>query len=49
MGEARRRSDQGLAPRQTKSQKDDSPRIFAWLPITHKQKDQFYAITTRGA
>jgi len=49
MGEARRRSDQGLAPRQKKSQKDDSPRIFAWLPITHKQKDQFYAITTRGA
>ncbi len=52
MGEARRRADQGLPPRQPKSKnssKDDSPRIVSWLPITEKQKNQFYEITTRGA
>ena len=50
MGEARRRANQGLPSRQTKSKKDDySPRIVSWLPITQAQKDQFYAITTRGA
>ncbi len=49
MGEARRRADQGLSPRQSKAEKDDSPRIVSWLPITQNQKNQFYAITTRGA
>ncbi len=49
MGEARRRADQGLPPRQAKINKDDSPRILPWLPITEAQKNQFYAITTRGA
>jgi len=49
MGEARRRAEQGLPPRQTSNKKDLSPRILPWLPITVKQKEQFYAITTRGA
>ena len=49
MGEAKRRSDQGLAPRQKQSKKDDSPRIVSWLPITQRDKERFYAITTRGA
>ena len=50
MGEARRRADQGLPPRNRNSvQKDDSPRIVPWLPVTQNQKNQFYAITTRGA
>ncbi len=51
MGEARRRADQGLPPRQkkaNKSNKDDSPRIVSWLPITENQKNQFYDITIRG-
>ena len=48
MGEARRRASQGLPPRQKGSIKDDSPRVVSWLPITQKQKDQFYAITIRG-
>ena len=51
MGEARRRVEQGLPPRQAKtksSTKDDSPRIVSWLPITQKQKNQFYEITIRG-
>ncbi len=54
MGEARRRADQGLPPRDRKNirkniRKDDSPRIVPWLPVTQNQKNQFYAITTRGA
>ena len=49
MGEARRRSAQGLPPRNNKKTKDDSPRIVSWLPITEKQKNQFYSVTTRGA
>jgi len=49
MGEARRRADQGLPPRQTKTNKGDSPRVVSWLPITQNQKNQFYALTTRGS
>ncbi len=49
MGEARRRASQGLPPRKNKGNQDDSPRVISWLPVTAKQKDQFYAITTRGA
>ena len=49
MGDARRRATQGLPPRNDKPRKDDSPKIVSWLPITEKQKNQFYKITTRGA
>ncbi|WP_413442164.1 DUF2839 domain-containing protein [Synechococcus sp. MIT S1220] len=51
MGEARRRSAQGLPPRQAKPSKpkDTSPRIISWLPLTQKQSQQFIALTTRGA
>ncbi|MCU0528624.1 MAG: DUF2839 domain-containing protein [Cyanobium sp. Prado107] len=57
MGEARRRSIQGLPPRQTKPQTkpgsstgaDDSPRLAPWLPLTRNQADRFVNITTRGA
>jgi len=48
MGEARRRSDQGLPPRTIKAQIDGSPRIVSWLPVTQSQREQFYAITMRG-
>ncbi len=48
MGEARRRFEKGLPPRTKNSRKDESPRIVPWLPITQKQKEQFYAITIRG-
>ena len=49
MGEARRRANQGLPPRQTKNNKDTSPRIVSWLPITQNQKERFYSITKLGA
>ncbi len=48
MGEARRRATKGLPPRSLNSKSDQSPRIVSWLPITQKQKEQFYAITIRG-
>ena len=52
MGEAKRRSDQGLAPRgprPTKDAKDNSPRVLPWLPLTQNQGERFVSITTRGA
>ncbi len=49
MGEARRRAEQGLPPRPAKSKKGDSPRIVPWLPITQKQREQFFSITKKGA
>ena len=48
MGEARRRSQEGLPPRQSKTKSDNSPRIITWLPITEKQRDLFYSTTQRG-
>jgi hypothetical protein len=53
MGEARRRSIQGLPPRQSRPTlgrgADTSPRLASWLPLTRNQADRFVAITTRGA
>ena len=49
MGEARRRTEKGLPPRQVKTGKDESPRIFPWLPVTQKQRADFYVTTQRGA
>ncbi len=52
MGEARRRAQEGLLPRQTKSKTmnkvDDSPRIIEWLPVTQKQRDQFFDISVKA-
>ena len=51
MGEARRRTSQGLPPRKQKNQnekKDNSGRIFSWLPITDTQRNQFINLTIRG-
>ncbi len=54
MGEAKRRAEQGLPPRDKPRQKasrpvDDSPRIVPWLPLTRNQADRFVAITTKAA
>jgi hypothetical protein len=50
MGEARRRSIQGLPPKAPKrAERDDSPRIAPWVPLTRNQADRFVALTTRGA
>tara|TARA_B100000700_G_C14311986_1_gene519646 strand:+ start:115 stop:354 length:240 start_codon:yes stop_codon:yes gene_type:complete len=49
MGEARRRANQGLPPRQQKNDKDLDPRVFPWIPISYDQRDQFFAVTKFGA
>lgn len=52
MGEARRRAQQGLPPRQKakpSAAKDSSPRLVEWLPLTRDQADRFVKLTTRGA
>ena len=51
MGEARRRVDQGLSPRNKKGKEgvnSSSSRIFSWLPITEQQEQLFIQLTIRG-
>ena len=57
MGEAKRRTEQGLPPRPRPTRpaakaaqpKDTSPRIAPWVPLTQNQAEQFVRLTTRGA
>ena len=48
MGEARRRSEQGLQPRNKKSPGSKSPRIVSWFPVTQAQRDQFIQLSIRA-
>ncbi len=52
MGEARRRAEEGLSPRKTKMKQrervDSSPRIIEWLPVTQKQRDQFFETSIKA-
>ncbi len=51
MGEARRRNQEGLPPKYKKGKQtpsDFSQRSIPWLPITEKQRIQFYEVTTRA-
>jgi len=48
MGEARRRSEQGLKPRSKKNPRNESPRIFSWFPVTQAQRDQFIQLSIRA-
>ena len=48
MGEARRRSEQGLKPRSKKNSKNEAPRIVAWFPVTQAQRDQFIQLSIRA-
>ena len=41
MGEAKRRKELGVPPRQKKIQKDQSERLIKWLPITKKQLSKY--------
>ena len=47
MGEARRRSEQGLKPRSKKESSNESPRIVSWFPVTKAQRDQFIQLSVR--
>tara|TARA_B100001250_G_scaffold58961_1_gene45893 strand:+ start:169 stop:408 length:240 start_codon:yes stop_codon:yes gene_type:complete len=48
MGEARRRSVQGLKPLSKKKFKNESPRIISWFPVTQAQRDQFIQLSIRA-
>ena len=52
MGEARRRAQEGLLPpkskMRTKKKVDDSPRLVQWLPVTEKQRDQFFDVSIKA-
>ncbi len=52
MGEAKRRSKDGRLSQTSKikkkTNKNDSPRIVDWLPITQKQRDYFFDISIKG-
>ena len=48
MGEARRRSEQGLKPRSKKNLRSESPRIVSWFPVTQAQRDQFKQLSIRA-
>ncbi len=48
MGQARRRSKQGLKPRNKKNSGNDSPRIVSWFPVTQAQRDQFIQLSIRA-
>ena len=48
MGEARRRSEQGLKPRSNKNSRNESPRIVSWFPVTQSQRDQFIKLSIRS-
>ena len=48
MGEARRRTEQGLKPRSKKKSIDESPRIISWFPVTQAQRDQFIQLSIRA-
>ena len=51
MGEAKRRKSLGLPPKQnnTKSKSDKSPRIFDWLPLTIKQRDNLMKLSIKAS
>ena len=48
MGEARRRTEQGLQARRPKNSRNDSPRIVSWFPVTQAQRDQFIQLSIRA-
>tara|TARA_Y100001968_G_scaffold312939_1_gene336619 strand:- start:108 stop:347 length:240 start_codon:yes stop_codon:yes gene_type:complete len=48
MGEARRKSQQGLKPSSKKNPRNESPRIVSWFPVTQAQRDHFIKLSIRG-
>ena len=50
MGEAKRRKNLGLPPREVDQKKeiDDSPKIINWLPFTERQKNYFIKLSIRA-
>ena len=49
MGEARRRVEKGLPPRQPKDKSKGFTGLFSWLPKAENTREQFYSITQTGS
>ena len=51
MGEAKRRKNLGLAPKKNnkKSQSDQSPRLFEWLPLTINKRDSLIKLSLKAS
>ena len=51
MGEAKRRKILGLPPKKNKikSQSDQSPKLFEWLPITVNQRDSLIKLSIKAS
>ena len=50
MGEAKRRKTLGMPPNNnTKSNEDNSPRLFEWLPLTINQRDSFMKLSIKAS
>jgi len=51
MGEAKRRKKLGLPQKKKdiKSEEDQSPRIFEWLPVTINQKDSLIKLSIKAS
>ena len=51
MGEAKRRKTLGLGPKKniTKTNLDDSPRLFEWLPFTINQRDSLIKLSIKAS
>ena len=51
MGEAKRRKTLGSPPRKniSKTQFDDSPRLFEWLPFTINQRDNLIKLSIKAS
>ena len=51
MGEAKRRKSIGLPSKKNNTQTkfDDSPRLFTWLPITIKQRDNLIKLSIKAS
>ena len=51
MGEAKRRKTLGLPPKKniSKTQFDDSPRLFEWLPLTINQRDNLIKLSIKAS
>ena len=49
MGEARRRSEKGLPPRQSKNELKKSQNKISWLTSNQNKQEMFFSITKLGA
>ena len=51
MGEAKRRKTLGLSPKKNNalSRRDESPRLFEWLPLTLNQRDNLIRLSIKAS